>query len=548
MWTLPEHHHAGPDLLHARHRPAAVHRGVLAQADRLHHLHRRRGQRRLRRPPRPQPQRGHRSRQDARPHRRQAAALRHAHSDLLDLPPAARPLRHPDLGQHSALGLPAAHRPRAGHDRVPLVGQPARGGHPRRRARESSRPTIQNVFVGAVILWFAFRDARKPMGWEHNRYAEYWNEFHGGFVAVTLAVATLLTVYSFGCTSIGIGASSPSGRSRGWLLVLPMNIELVTIGTELLLGLTVDTNGAEIARALAALGVRVTRRTSVADRGDEIRDAVAEALGRTGAVLTTGGLGPTRDDITKKVVADLFGAPLEFDESVWAALLARFARLERKPAESNRSQAEVPRGATVLAQPLGHRAGALARGAARSRHHAARRAPRDAAAAGARGGAPTRRAADPVGDPLAAGADHRHSRVHPGRADGRHRSARSRRSPWPTFPVSRAWTFVSAPGAWPPTKPTAGCRGRGGAARSSRGARLRRGRQRPGGAGSRASPGPRGSTGGGRVVHRWPGRQPPDRDPGELGRIRRRRDLPTTMPSRRTCLASPTRCWRSTER
>jgi nicotinamide-nucleotide amidase len=127
-----------------------------------------------------------------------------------------------------------------------------------------------------------------------------------------------------------------------------MNIELVTIGTELLLGMTVDTNGAEIAKALSAHGVRVTRRTSVADSRDEIRDAVAESLRRTGAVLTTGGLGPTRDDITKKVVAELFDAPLEFDESVWQALLERFARLERKPAESNRSQAEVPRGATVL--------------------------------------------------------------------------------------------------------------------------------------------------------------------------------------------------------
>ncbi|MEO7138458.1 MAG: competence/damage-inducible protein A [Gemmatimonadales bacterium] len=127
-----------------------------------------------------------------------------------------------------------------------------------------------------------------------------------------------------------------------------MNIELVTIGTELLLGMTVDTNGAEIARALAAQGVRVTRRTSVADRGDEIRDVVRDALQRTGAVLTTGGLGPTADDITKKVVADLFSAPLEFDEAIWAGLLERFARLERKPAESNRSQAEVPRGATVL--------------------------------------------------------------------------------------------------------------------------------------------------------------------------------------------------------
>ncbi|HEX7335582.1 MAG TPA: competence/damage-inducible protein A [Gemmatimonadales bacterium] len=127
-----------------------------------------------------------------------------------------------------------------------------------------------------------------------------------------------------------------------------MEIELVTIGTELLLGLTVDTNGAEIARTLAAHGVRVVRRTSVADRPDDIRSTVSSALERTGAVLTTGGLGPTRDDVTKKVVADLFNAPLQFDESLWSNLLERFARLERKPAASNRSQAEVPLGATVL--------------------------------------------------------------------------------------------------------------------------------------------------------------------------------------------------------
>ncbi len=132
-----------------------------------------------------------------------------------------------------------------------------------------------------------------------------------------------------------------------------MNIELVTIGTELLLGMTIDTNGAEIARALAAHGVRVTRRTSVADGAEQIRDAVSEALKRTGAVLTTGGLGPTSDDLTKTVVADLYNAPLEFDETIWAGLLARFARLERKPAESNRSQAEVPRGATVLTNRWG---------------------------------------------------------------------------------------------------------------------------------------------------------------------------------------------------
>jgi nicotinamide-nucleotide amidase len=127
-----------------------------------------------------------------------------------------------------------------------------------------------------------------------------------------------------------------------------MDLELVTIGTELLLGFTVDTNGAEIARALAAEGVRVVRRTAVADRPADIRDAVDAALRRTGAVLTTGGLGPTRDDITKRAVAEMFGLALEFDQAVWADVLARFARLRRTPVANNRSQAEVPAGATVL--------------------------------------------------------------------------------------------------------------------------------------------------------------------------------------------------------
>ena len=126
------------------------------------------------------------------------------------------------------------------------------------------------------------------------------------------------------------------------------DLELVTVGTELLLGFTVDTNSAEIARALAALGMRVVRRTSVADDPDAIRDVVSAALRRTGVVLTTGGLGPTRDDITKKVIADLYGAPLDFDETVWVELVERFQRLGRVPSPSNRSQAEVPRGAEVL--------------------------------------------------------------------------------------------------------------------------------------------------------------------------------------------------------
>jgi len=59
------------------------------------------------------------------------------------------------------------------------------------------KAVFQNIFVGAVMLWFAFRDARKPLGWENNRYAYFWNQFHGSFVAVMLVIAVVLTVYSF---------------------------------------------------------------------------------------------------------------------------------------------------------------------------------------------------------------------------------------------------------------------------------------------------------------------------------------------------------------
>ena len=127
-----------------------------------------------------------------------------------------------------------------------------------------------------------------------------------------------------------------------------MNVELVTVGTELLLGFTVDTNSAEIGRALASAGIRVVRRTAVGDDVAAIRSGVSDALARTGAVITTGGLGPTADDITKSAVAALFGARLVFDAGVWEALVARFAKFGRVPTANNRGQAEVPEGAAIL--------------------------------------------------------------------------------------------------------------------------------------------------------------------------------------------------------
>ena len=132
-----------------------------------------------------------------------------------------------------------------------------------------------------------------------------------------------------------------------------MKLEVVTIGTELLLGYTIDSNGADLGRALAAAGVEIVRRTTVADRPDAIRAAVADALQRTGFVVTTGGLGPTRDDETKTVVAEMLGRRLVLDEAVLAALEARFKRFGRPMPEVNRGQALVPDGATVLPNPRG---------------------------------------------------------------------------------------------------------------------------------------------------------------------------------------------------
>ncbi|HEX9394051.1 MAG TPA: competence/damage-inducible protein A [Gemmatimonadales bacterium] len=132
-----------------------------------------------------------------------------------------------------------------------------------------------------------------------------------------------------------------------------MKLEVLTIGTELVLGHTLDTNAADIARALAAAGGEVVRHTSVPDRPPAIRAALAEALDRTGFVIATGGLGPTRDDMTKVVAAELFGRPLQLDEAVLRQLEARFRRFGRPMPEVNRSQAQVPEGATVLPNPRG---------------------------------------------------------------------------------------------------------------------------------------------------------------------------------------------------
>ena len=128
-----------------------------------------------------------------------------------------------------------------------------------------------------------------------------------------------------------------------------MNVELITIGDELLLGFTVDSNAAYIARELAAIGVSIVRRATVGDSAVDIVSAVRDALDRTGAVITTGGLGPTADDLTRPAIAELFGRDLVPDESRWEALRALWKERGRGEIPlTNRAQIMIPQGATVL--------------------------------------------------------------------------------------------------------------------------------------------------------------------------------------------------------
>jgi nicotinamide-nucleotide amidase len=129
-----------------------------------------------------------------------------------------------------------------------------------------------------------------------------------------------------------------------------MRIEIVTIGDELLLGFTIDTNAAHLARELAAIGVEIVHRTTVGDNAEDIAGAVKDALDRTGAVITTGGLGPTSDDMTKSSIAALFGRQMIRDEAIVDALRERWARYRRLGPfpESNIAQAMIPEGATII--------------------------------------------------------------------------------------------------------------------------------------------------------------------------------------------------------
>ncbi len=132
-----------------------------------------------------------------------------------------------------------------------------------------------------------------------------------------------------------------------------MLAEIITIGDELLLGQTIDTNSAWMGAQLAAHGIRVHRITSISDESEAIRAALDESLSRVDFVLITGGLGPTRDDITKETLADYFDTQLVMDQAILERITQWFAGRGFEMLDVNRHQAMLPEACKVLVNPRG---------------------------------------------------------------------------------------------------------------------------------------------------------------------------------------------------
>lgn len=130
-------------------------------------------------------------------------------------------------------------------------------------------------------------------------------------------------------------------------------VEIITIGDELLIGQVVDTNSAWIANHLNDIGIRVKQISSVSDDSEHIINALNEATGRAEVIILTGGLGPTKDDITKKTLCTYFNTGVKFDENSYEIIKTLFASRGREVTLINRKQAEVPENCQVLLNKLG---------------------------------------------------------------------------------------------------------------------------------------------------------------------------------------------------
>lgn len=130
-------------------------------------------------------------------------------------------------------------------------------------------------------------------------------------------------------------------------------VEILSVGTELLLGNIANTDAQTLSQGLSELGLNVYYHTVVGDNPQRAREAVAIAKKRADIIITTGGLGPTCDDLTKNVLAEAFGKKLVFDESSAERIRSYFAKTKRPMTDNNLQQAMLPEGCTVLANDWG---------------------------------------------------------------------------------------------------------------------------------------------------------------------------------------------------
>ena len=143
----------------------------------------------------------------------------------------------------------------------------------------------------------------------------------------------------------------------------PKTAEILCVGTELLMGNTVNTNAAFLARGLAEAGLNLYHQTVVGDNPERLREAVELALSRADVLITTGGLGPTYDDLTKETIARTLGRELVPHEESQRWVEEYFRRRGRIPCPNNQKQCMMPEGATVFPNHNGTAPGCLIYGA-----------------------------------------------------------------------------------------------------------------------------------------------------------------------------------------
>jgi len=139
-----------------------------------------------------------------------------------------------------------------------------------------------------------------------------------------------------------------------------MKAEIIAVGTELLLGQIVDTNSAHIAQQLTTVGLDVHFKSTVGDNLERIKTTLQTALSRSDFIITTGGIGPTLDDLTREAVAEVLQRPLIFQPHLFAQIRDFFQRLGRTVSANNRKQAYIPEGAIPIENPVGTAPGFIA--------------------------------------------------------------------------------------------------------------------------------------------------------------------------------------------